>query len=71
MVGKEGERRMRNPILVFLASIDHHSFLLNKVFKKARIYDLMEPHVFEYYCVFCRGVCTCWWDDYWRSDVDA
>ena len=59
---------IRNPFLVFLASIDHQSYFINKLFSKFRVYDLMLPHVFEYYCIFCRRICNCWWEDYWRSD---
>jgi len=58
---------MRNPILVLLSSIDHKTDLGKKF---PVIYKWFEPHVFEYYCVFCRTICDCWWEDYWRSDVE-
>ena len=54
--------RMRNPILVFLSSIDHQ-FPLSKIYTKLRIYRLMDPHPFEYYCIFCREICDEWWKD--------
>jgi len=60
---------MRNLILVFLSSIDH-KFDLSNLYRKIGIYRLMLPHVFEYYCVFCRRFCNCWWEDYWRSDEE-
>jgi hypothetical protein len=58
---------MRNPILVFLSSVDHHgrigSFSLSKVYSKIGIYKLMYPYYFEHYCVFCRRFTDDWWDN--------
>jgi len=52
---------MRNPIAVFLFSIDHKFALLNKIYCKIRLYDVIRPYPFEHYCVFCRRICYSWW----------
>lgn len=53
---------MRNPLAVFLFSLDHKSTILNKIFRKIRLYDAIAPFPFEHYCVFCaKNVSNEWW----------
>ena len=55
---------MKNPIAVFLFSIDHKSRTLNRIFEKIGLYEVILPFPFEHYCVFCaKYVCDCWWKD--------
>ena len=52
---------MRNPLAVFLFSIDHKSGILNKIYAEIGLYSVIAPFPFEHYCVFCRRICYCWW----------
>jgi len=53
---------IHNPLAVFLFSIDHKSKILNKIFAKIRLYEVIRPYPFEHYCVFCaKYVDYCWW----------
>ena len=52
---------MRNPLAVFLFSIDHKSGTLNKIYAKIGLYLVIAPFPFEHYCMFCRRFSDLWW----------
>lgn len=53
---------MKNPIFVFVFSLDHKSRMLNKILAKIGLYENIAPVPFEYYCVFCaKYICDTWW----------
>jgi len=53
---------MRNPLAVFLFSLDHKSHAMSKILSKLRLYDIIAPYPFEHYCVFCaKHVSDEWW----------
>jgi len=58
----ETKQTMRNPLAVFLFSIDHQSKMLNKIYSKIGLYSVIAPFLFEHYCVFCR----CFGDEWWK-----
>jgi len=53
---------MRNPLAVFLFSIDHKSGILNEIYAKIGLYSVIKPFPFEHYCVFCRRFSYDWWE---------
>jgi len=61
---------MKNPIAVFLFSIDHKSRTLNRIFGFLGLYRVIRPFPFEHYCVFCaKTVSWEWWysKEYWTK----
>lgn len=53
---------MRNPLAVFLFSIDHKSSIVCKIYARIGLYAVIYPFPFEHYCVFCaKTVCDDWW----------
>jgi hypothetical protein len=55
---------MKNPVAVFLFSIDHKSATLNRIFAFLGLYRVIRPFPFEHYCAFCAKHFT---HDWWRS----
>ena len=55
---------VRNPLAVFLFSMDHQSGILCKIYAKIGLYNVIAPTPFEHYCIFCRRISYEWWKDY-------
>jgi hypothetical protein len=64
---------MRNPLAVFLFTIDHKSATLNKLYAFMHLYSVIRPFPFEHYCVFCRRISYHWWQSksHYEGKVEA